>query len=612
MSVLDTARKVYARLRAQRDGHAPAVAAPVPPPVVSVESVESHPPAGGWVLVSEPTGLTAVFNAVEGSSLVALDTETTGLDPRRDRVRLLSLATGRGTFLVDCFAVNPEPLFPLLAGRKLVAHNTLFDLRMLAPLGFVPGEVCCTMLLSQVLHAERRKGKPRPKHRLEDVALRELGLALDKSLQRSDWSGALSREQLAYAAADVAALRRLHDALDAKARRAGLARAAEIEARCLPAMACLASAGVPCDRAALEALAGQAAAEAEALAEQLDAAAPARDGFLGMAGAWNWDSPAQVKAVFHSLGVELEKADDDALAAIDHPLAALIRDYRSASKRASTYGLKWLKHVSEGGRVYADWRQIGCVTGRMACGSPNLQNLPGGPYRRCFKAPPGRVLVKADYNQIELRIAAKVSGDKAMLDAYAQGRDLHRLTAQRMLGKEEVTDAERKLAKPVNFGLIYGLGCNSLRAKAKAEYGLDLSQGDATRYRDAFFAAYPGVARWHREVRRKRATETRTLAGRRVLVDPDGFYGGKVNYAVQGTGGDGVKLALALLWERRERCPGAFPVLAVHDEIVVEADEGHVNAAAAWLKAAMVDGMAGVLDPVPCEVEVRVAQTWGG
>jgi DNA polymerase-1 len=377
-------------------------------------------------------------------------------------------------------------------------------------------------------------------------------------------------------------------------------------------MARLASAGVPCDRAAWEALARQAAVEAEALAEQLDATAPARSGFLGMAGAWNWDSPAQVKAVFHSLNIDLDNADDDALAAIDHPLAALIRSYRSASKLASTYGADWLKHVAEDGRVYADWRQIGCVTGRMACGSPNLQNLPGGPYRRCFRAPEGRALVKGDYSQIELRIAAKMSGDRAMLDAYAEGADLHALTAQRMLGKSVVTDAERKVAKPVNFGLIYGLGVNSLRAKAKAEYGLELSLRDAARYRDAFFAAYPGVARWHREVKCRRATETRTLARRRVLVDADGFHGGKINYAVQGTGGDGVKLALALLRERRERCPGAFPVLVVHDEIVVEADEGQAPAAASWLRQAMIDGMAPLLDPVPVEVEVKFGQTWGG
>jgi DNA polymerase I len=106
----------------------------------------------------------------------------------------------------------------------------------------------------------------------------------------------------------------------------------------------------------------------------------------------------------------------------------------------------------------------------MSSSSPNLQNLPGDErYRRCFRAPAGRVLIRADYSQIELRIAARISGDKALLDAYARGLDVHTLTARSMTGKQDVTPAERKLAKPVNFGLIYGLSAGTLRRKALAE-----------------------------------------------------------------------------------------------------------------------------------------------
>src|SRR5208337_5365641 len=113
-----------------------------------------------------------------------------------------------------------------------------------------------------------------------------------------------------------------------------------------------------------------------------------------------------------------------------HPIADKVRNHREARKRCSTYGKDWLKHVTSDGRVYANWRQIGAASGRMSCSSPNLQQLPRGEYRRCFVAPPGRVLVKADYSQIELRIAAKISEDAAMLRAYRDGADLHTLTAQ--------------------------------------------------------------------------------------------------------------------------------------------------------------------------------------
>jgi DNA polymerase I-like protein with 3'-5' exonuclease and polymerase domains len=572
-------------------------------------------------LIRDAACLQTVLPALDESTLIGLDTETTGLDPRASRVRLLSLATDRGVFLIDLFAVPAAelaPVFGLLAEKEVVGHKLLFDLQFLTPLGFTPGIAHDTMLLSQLLHGPRQaKGF----HGLARVAQREIGVSLDKDLQTSDWSGPLSPEQLAYAAADAAVLPPLLGALTAKAKLAALDRAAEIERRCLPAVAWLSSSGVSFDKDAWLALAVEAVQRAESLARQLDAAVPQRPagarpkGMRGQGGnsSWNWRSPRQVQEVFALLNVRLKRTDDDALAGVDHPAAALLREYRSASKLATTYGPDWFKDSFHGGRLYTDWRQIGCITGRMAGRSPNLQNLPGDPrYRACFRAPEGRVLIKCDYSQIELRIAAKITGDRAMLDAYGRAEDLHTLTARRMLGKAEVSAAERKLAKPVNFGLIYGLSAGSLRRKAKAEYGLDLAPQDAERYRRAFFHNYPGIASWHRRLRTEQASAVRTLAGRLCPLPEKHFYGTRANYVVQGTGGDGLKTALALLWERREQCQGAFPVLAVHDEIVVEADAGQAEAAATWLKRAMLDGMAPLIDPVPVEVEIKVGTTWGG
>jgi DNA polymerase-1 len=313
------------------------------------------------------------------------------------------------------------------------------------------------------------------------------------------------------------------------------------------------------------------------------------------------------------MGIELECTDDDALATVSHPLAELVRKYRAARKRASTYGTEWLQHVSPDGRVYAGWRQIGADSGRMSCTDPNLQNLPrGAAYRRCFRAPAGRVLLKADYSQIELRIAAKVSGDQAMLDAYRRGEDLHTLTARRVLGIEEVSKEHRQLAKALNFGLLYGMGARGFQVYAKSQYGVDLTETQARDYRQAFFDAYPGLAHWHADIKRRRPTETRTLVGRRRLVDKQLSDTLRLNSPVQGTGADGLKVALALLWERRCQCQGAVPVLAVHDEIVVEALEDRVEEATAWLRDAMRDAMAPLIAPVPVEVEVKASATWGG
>jgi DNA polymerase-1 len=217
--------------------------------------------------------------------------------------------------------------------------------------------------------------------------------------------------------------------------------------------------------------------------------------------------------------------------------------------------------------------------------------------------------VKADYSQIELRIAAKIAGDRTMLEAYRAGQDLHTLTAQSVLGRTEVTKADRQAAKALNSGLLYGMGTATLRSYARTNYGVELTGDEAERYRQAFFRTYAGIARWHQ--RQPRTTiDTRTLAGRRRLA-VDRFTE-KLNSPVQGTGADGLKLALALLWERRAECPDAFPVLACHDEIAVECHAARAEEVATWLRGAMIDGMAPLIDPVPVEVEIAVGRTWAG
>jgi DNA polymerase-1 len=241
-----------------------------------------------------------------------------------------------------------------------------------------------------------------------------------------------------------------------------------------------------------------------------------------------------------------------------------------------------------------------------------MQQIPRGDRRRCIVAPQGRLLIKADYSQIELRIAAKISGDRALFEAYQRGEDLHTLTARSVLRIQEVTKEDRQLAKALNFGLLYGMGAKGFCQYARSQYGLGLTKQEAKQYRDAFFQSYPGLAVWHNRIRSRATKETRTLTGRRRLLDRKTPDTHRLNTPVQGTGADGLKLALALLWERREQVPGAFPVLAVHDEIVIEANTDQAEAAAAWVKQAMLDGMGPLISPVPVEVEVQIARTWGG
>jgi DNA polymerase-1 len=303
----------------------------------------------------------------------------------------------------------------------------------------------------------------------------------------------------------------------------------------------------------------------------------------------------------------------------EHEFISALREYRKASKLASTYGAGWLESgYYQDGRIYASWRQLRAATGRMACDHPNLQNIPrSGPLRSYIRVPEGRVFVIVDYSQIELRIAANVSGDREMLSAYAEGRDLHILTAQSLTGREDVSKDDRKLAKAVNFGLLYGMGARGLQSYALRSYGVAMSSEEASRYRRRFFETYPSLKRWHDNERRawqSGETETRTLSGRRRM-DVERLTD-RLNAPVQGTGADGLKLALALLWERRDQCPGAMPVLVCHNEIVVECDAERAADAKAWLEKAMIEGMDAVMNgtdevDVPVEVEARIARSWG-
>ncbi len=563
-----------------------------------------------FTLVTSVEGLSNAVTAIEDSGgMVGLDTETTGLSHATDRVRLIQLATDRGTFIIDVFAfADPKSafaeLFEVLHNFGIVGHNLGFDLPFLARLGFVPGRVFDTMLASQIMYA----GDITARHGLKDVAARVLKIEIDKTEQKAVWSKPLTSDMLRYAATDAELPLQISDKLTPELEAAGLVTTSETENNALACVAWASRQGIGFDRPAWETLAHEAEQRQEQLREQLDAAAP-NDSTL--TGSRNWDSPNDVKEAFASVGVKIEATDDDTLAGIDHPLAAIVREYRGVAKRVGTYGMDWLRHVHANGRVNATWKQIGAAaSGRMSCKEPNLQQLPRDPrYRRCFVATPGRVLVKADYSQIELRIAAKITGDKRMMQAYSDGEDIHTLTARALLGKTDATKADRQLAKAVNFGLLYGQGAKGLMAYALGSYGVHLTEAEATAYRNTFFKTYPGLRKWHNSIG-KASIDTRTLAGRRRLAVQR--YTEKLNTPVQGTGADGLKRALALLWERRDQCPGAFPVLFVHDEIVVECDEAQADIAIAWVRSAMLDGMTPLVNPIPVEVEVSIGKTWAG
>jgi DNA polymerase-1 len=473
------------------------------------------------------------------------------------------------------------------------------------------------MLASQLLDA----GLWSRRHGLADVVRHFLHAELDKELQGSDWNGELTPEQLQYAATDAAVLLRLREVLLPALQAAGLAEAAILEWQCLPAVAEMELSGIGVDQAHLTTLGQQLDLEATQAAATLTAllqAIPSVEQgalFTAPPEVINIDSPSQVLTALQRLGVPVESTSQWELRSLAEafPVIQELLAYRHA-KKALTLASSLATHIHPTtGRVHATYWQLGAATGRFSCSDPNLQQMPRtAVFRRCFMAPPGSKLVIADYSQIELRVMAELSGDPRMLAAYQAGEDLHTLTAALLLDKamDLVTPAERQAAKAVNFGLIYAMGAEGLRAYAQHSYEVTLTLEQAQSFREHFFAAYTGVAEWQQQIREAMPlTESRTLSGRRrQWVEPPRIAA-LYNTPVQGGAADIIKRALGLLPQALQGT-GAVIVVAIHDEILVEVLENRAPEVASILKTTMEQAGQTYLSRVPVVADVRIASSW--
>lgn len=581
------------------------VVRPEPPPTVFIET---------------GAALGVAIEALARHAVIGLDTETTGLNARRDRLRLVQLGVPDAAYVVDTWKVaDLAPLAALLASPAVVkvGQNLKFDLGFLRQRGLVEAQgLFDTMLASQLLAS----GEDGPRHNLAALVGRHLGLALDKGEQASDWSRELTPAQMAYAALDVALLVPLYRVLTEALGRAGMDRAAGIEMAALCAVSALEMSGMAVASDRLGAALADVAAQREVMAGRARALLPPRaDGQTRLLPEpVTLTSPAEVAGALRGLGLDIPDAREESLGRYaDRPEVAAYSAWRHLDKRfAFLDGLARSVERGESGqsRVYPEYWQIGAATGRMSCSNPNLQQVPRDPaVRSLFAAPPGRALVVADYSQIELRLVAAMSGDRRMREAFAQGQDLHRVTAALLAGKapDAVTKEERQAAKAANFGLVYSMGARGLMDYARQGYGVSMTLEQASALRERFFAAYDGVVAWHARARREgEATgRTRTVAGRVRRFGQGARAGDYYNAPVQGSGADIFKAALGRVW-RAVGPLGASLSAAVHDEIVVECAEAAADEVAEVVRREMEAAAASLVGEVPFPVEVHVARDW--
>ncbi|MEM6291221.1 MAG: DNA polymerase [Myxococcota bacterium] len=289
-------------------------------------------------------------------------------------------------------------------------------------------------------------------------------------------------------------------------------------------------------------------------------------------------------------------------------------------KLISTYGYWGREHI-RGGRIHCRLHPLATDSGRFSCTDPNLQQVPSNHtapgLRDCFAAPESMRLVIADYAQIELRVAAHLAPCDAMRQVFREGRDPHRATAATITGKSEadITTHERKLAKAVNFGFLFGMGAARFRSYAADGYGVALSDREAADARAAFLATFPGIARWHKQVgglsRRPGPVTVRTALGRRKRFVPGKVsFNAALNIPVQGTAAEGFKRAMVAL-DPALRELGGRGVMVVHDEYIAEVPEARGAEGRALVAEIMKTSMASVVTTVPIEVEAELRSTWG-
>ncbi|MBK9134183.1 MAG: DNA polymerase I [Betaproteobacteria bacterium] len=605
---------------------------PAPPPRAIAREYET---------VTTPERLDAWLERLLAAPLVAFDTETDSLDPMRAHIVGISFAVEPGRAAYVPVAHNypgaPEQLSlqtvlarlkPWLEDemRAKIGQNTKYDRHVLANHGVaLAGVRHDTLLQSYVLEAHKA-------HSLESLAERHLGR---QGLSYEDVCGK-GASQIPFAQVDLARATEysgedsemclhVHDVLWPQLEAApGMRHVYEaIELPVSVILQRIERRGVLIDAAVL-------AAQSRDLAERMVQLEQEAYAIAGQP--FNLGSPKQIgEILFGKLGLPVKRktasgapsTDEDVLAELakDYPLPARILDHRSLAKLKGTYTDKLPAMVNPAtGRVHTNYAQAVAVTGRLSSNEPNLQNIPirtpeGRRVREAFVAPPGHVIMSADYSQIELRLMAHISEDPGLLRAFAEGVDVHRATASEVFGSPvgEVTPEQRRYAKVINFGLIYGMGAFGLASN------LGIEQKAARDYIDRYFARFAGVKRYMDETKRRAAElgYVETLFGRRVwLPEINGGSGPRragaerqaINAPMQGTAADLIKLAMIAVQAEfdRERKATAM-VMQVHDELVFEVPEAELD----WAREAVPRLMAGVAAlKVPLLAEVGVGPNW--
>ncbi len=584
----------------------------------------------------------ALLDKLSRADTIGIDTETTSLDAMNASLVGISIAfqAGEAVYIPVGHSLTAAPeqldlqdvlgrLKPHLGNPALkkIGQNLKYDQHVFTNYGIALNGIAGDAMLASYI-IESHLG-----HGLDELSERWLGLETityeslcGKGAKQIGFADVAIGQATEYAAQDADFALRLEAHLRAQMDEKQLEMYEKMELPVAQVLFEMERNGVQIDRAELARQSAELGAELMKLEQQAYAAADQP---------FNLNSPKQLQEIlFDKMGIPTKGLKKTAKGGIstneavleqlapDYPLPKIILQNRSLAKLKSTYTDKLPEMISpKDGRVHTTYAQAVAITGRLASNNPNLQNIPirtaeGRRVRRAFTAPQGSVIVSADYSQIELRIMAHLSGDKTLIAAFQNGEDVHRRTAAEVFGTapENVSSEQRRYAKTINFGLIYGMG----------QYGLAKSLGidnlSAKNFIDRYFARYPGVAEYMQRTKEQAAAQgyVETLFGRRLYL-PDirnkntnaraGAERAAINAPMQGTASDLIKRAMIDVRNCLSDGIGSKLVMQVHDELVLEVVETELDFVKEKLPQIMAKVDGGLLD-VPLVAEVGVGENW--
>jgi DNA polymerase I len=591
--------------------------------------------------ITSPDHANKVIEELKKEKIVGVDIESTGLDPYTSTLLLVQIGTAEKSYIFDARILSLKELpqyKELLEDTKVLKlmHNGKFDYSHIKHhTGAAVNNIFDTMLTESILYAGVN-GKPSS---LKALSMKYLELDIEKDVRKTfyNMTGKITEEQLKYSALDTLILFPIFEQQMEKLKNEKLINIAKLEFAVTRVVAEMELRGVHIEVEMWKEIIKNLQKKRDLYAQQFQElirpyySTSQSDLFGNISDSININSQVQLMDLFNNkLKQNIPSTGDGILATLDHPVAKVLRDYRGYEKLISAFGDTLLAKVNKvTGRLHPDFLQLGAATGRFACANPNLQQIPRNseeaPFRQCFTPAKGYKLVVTDYSSMEMRILADQSGDEKFIQALKDDLDVHSYTASLMFGKEYTPDFKKKYpdlrqaAKVIGFGLMYGMGPQSLARQ------INVTPEEGKEYLEKYFKSYPSVRKYLEKTANNAVTRgwSVTPAGRKrwytMPESSDPEYKKKIgqiqreakNHPIQGTNADVTKYALVFLHDRlKKEGVDGYVTHTVHDEVVCEVRDDQAEGWALIQQEEMVRAGELILKKVPVKSDPFVGDVW--